>query len=121
MQEAPSGAENAALVAEMGASPAVARRMAVAEVDSAALDSWDWDVFRHTHAQLVPHVVIMFMRLGLTQHEARSRAGRGAHPGSTPSACRTVTHRKDLGVIAEVLHRAGSDECLFEQVQRPER
>lgn len=78
LQDAPSGAENAALVAEMGSSPTVARRMAVAEVDSAALDSWDWDVFRHTHEQLVPHVVIMFMRLGLTQHEVGANADRRA-------------------------------------------
>jgi len=70
LQEASTSAEEAALHAEMGASPAIARRLAAAAVDSEALDSWDWDVFQFTHDQLVPHVLVMFIRLGLTQHEA---------------------------------------------------
>lgn len=64
LQEASTSGEEAALHAEMGAS------LAMAAVDSEALDSWDWDVFQFTHDQLVPHVLVMFMRLGLTQHEA---------------------------------------------------
>ena len=80
-------------MAEMGSSPTVARRMAVAEVDSASLDSWDWDVFRHTHEQLVPHVVIMFMRLGLTQHEVCTRAGRSTRCLSTQSCSLAIKHR----------------------------
>ena len=83
-------------MAEMGASPTVARRMAVAEVDSAALDSWDWDVFRHTHEQLVPHVVIMFMRLGLTQHEVSADADRNTQCVCTHSYTLAIKHRSDL-------------------------
>ncbi len=106
MQDAPSGAENAALVAEMGASPAVARRMAVAEVDAAALDGWDWDVFRHTHEQLVPHVVIMFMRLGLTQHEVGTDADCDTCTTGMRSYSLTIKHRRDFGRGAKVLHTA---------------
>ncbi|KAK9831398.1 hypothetical protein WJX81_001157 [Elliptochloris bilobata] len=85
-QESLSVQDQAALEAEMGASPQVARRLAAAEVDSAVLDSWDWDVFQYTPEQLVPHVLVMFMRLGLTQHEADSFSGlRSDSTNSTAS------------------------------------
>jgi hypothetical protein len=73
-QQASPSAEQGARDAEAGAPPAEARQRAVAEVDADALDAWSWDVFRYTHDQLVPHVLVMFMRLGLTQHEARGPA-----------------------------------------------
>ncbi|KAK9829381.1 hypothetical protein WJX72_005491 [[Myrmecia] bisecta] len=41
-------------------------RRLIHEVDGGILDSWDFDVFFFTPEQLVAHVCVMFMRLGLT-------------------------------------------------------
>ena len=48
----------------------MAARRSLADVDAEALDAWDFDVFFHTPDELVASVVVMFMRLGLTTHEA---------------------------------------------------
>ena len=44
-------------------------RSDIASIDPDSLDTWDFDVFFFTQEQLVAHVCLMFMRLGLTAYQ----------------------------------------------------
>ena len=53
------------------AAAAAAMRADLASADPTILDSWDFDVFRFSHAQLAALLATMFMQLGLTQPRVR--------------------------------------------------
>lgn len=60
-----------------GTEQSIRRRLLLKEVDPSIMMSWDFDVFYYTHEQLIAHVCVMFIRLGLTDQAALSLVDTG--------------------------------------------
>ena len=80
------------------------RQMLVA-VDVVAMDSWDFDVYNHTHDELAAHLCQMFMQQGLCQSRVSPLPALVTDPRPTgqQSMCRAVS---------QGLGRAASSTCV---------
>ena len=81
----PLQVEPGALPAHVASDPAVSEalsmRRLLAAVDVAAMDSWDFDVFDHTHEELAAHLCQMFMQQGLCQSRVSPLPAPRRHAG----------------------------------------